>query len=39
MNYFNSMAIYAFIFLFLVVSMEPKKMSPVGHDSMTFISG
>jgi hypothetical protein len=39
MNFFNSVAIYAFVFLFLVVSMESKKMSPAGHDSMTFISG
>jgi hypothetical protein len=39
MNFFNSVAMYAFVFLFPVVLMEPKKMLLVGHDSMTFISG
>jgi hypothetical protein len=38
MNFFNSVAIYAFVFVFLIVLMEPKEMSHSGPNSMTFIS-
>jgi hypothetical protein len=35
---FNSMAVYDFVFLFLIVSMESIKMSLVRHKSLTFIT-
>lgn len=35
---FNFIAIYAFVFLFIVVSMEPRKMSLACHNSITFIN-
>ena len=38
-NFFNSPAMYSFVFLFPEVSTEPRKILPVGQDSIMFING